>query len=306
MSFEERAESMDLVNLGAGCFLYSDRYGEVIYRKLITMKGPGYDLLDDFELPYLALFIKKEGSDQFRFVGLLSDLYKFVGNDILNQQIRDSISETRNPILIERPFFSGNLAQMHNEIIIQHPSNVPQIGDIYPMLIVRNSYNGTRKAIVEFGICMSETNYLPRQGDLSGNPNDWNWTGFGFRTKLGTISQVHIESSRAEVSAAVGNYISVFSQNIVSLIEDNFNSSLPEDDVLRILDLIEEVGKKRRERVSVMLEELTNQSPVTSNWNMFLAITRFSSSERNLNAKVLLEDIAERVLIVPNQMVAFL
>lgn len=305
MSFEERAESMDLVNLGAGCFLYSDRYGEVIYRKLITMNGPGHDFLDDFELPYLALFIKEEGSNQFRFVGMLSDLYKFVGNDILNQQIRDSISETGNPILIERPFFSGNLAQMHNEIIIQHPLNVPQVGDIFPTLIVRNSYNGTRKAIVEFGICMSETNYLP-QGNLSGNPSDWSWTGFGFRTKLGTISQVHIESSRAEVSTAVGNYISVFSQNIVSLIEDNFNGSLPEDDVLRILDLIEEVGKKRREKISAMLEELTSQSPVTSNWNMFLAITRFSSSERNLNAKVLLEDIAERVLIVPNQMVAFL
>jgi len=300
MSFEERAQVMGLSNLGGGCFYYIDRYGEVVYRILTTMSSSNFSEelsflndLNNFRVPYLALFTRKRRDVHFKLVAILSDLYKFIGNDTLNQQIRDSVAETGNPILVELPVFSSNFTQMYNMITIQHPSNVPRVGDIFPTLIVRNSYNGTRRATIEFGLSMSEVDGLSTR-----------WVGFGFRTKLGTIFQVHVDSSKTFISTAVGVYVSTFSQNIVSLVEDNFNNSLSEDDVLRVLDLVEEIGKRRREGISSILEELSGSSATTSSWNMFLAITRFSSREKNLNAKVLLENIAERVLIVPNQMIS--
>jgi len=301
MSFEERAHIMGLNNLGDGCFYYTDRYGEVIYRTLVTRTGSQtdfsdeFEVLDNFEVPYLALFTRKQGDQRFKLVGILSDLYKFIGNDALNQKIRDPINETGNLILTEQPVFSSNFTQMYNMIVIQNASNVPRVGDVFPTIIIRNSYNGTKRAFIDFGISMLEVDSLSTR-----------WIGFGFRTKLGNISQVHIDSSTTLVSTAVGNYVSVFSQNILLLVESNFNNLLSEDDVLRVLDLVEEIGKKRREGISSILEELSSDSPTKSSWNMFLAITKFSSREKNLNAKVLLENIAERVLIVPAQMMSFI
>lgn len=292
MSFEERAGSMGLVSLGSGCFHYADRYGGVVYRSLITKNETG--ILDNVEVPWLALFTRgPEPGEEFCHTGrILSDKYKFVGNDVVNQQIRDSIQESGSPVLTERTSFSPYRTQMYNEIIIRNVSNVPQAGDVYPQLVVRNSYNGSMAARVEFGICMAEEREDFRH-----------WTGFGFRTKLGTVKQIHIERSRTTISPTVGEYIASFSQNIVSLIEQNFNNILTEDDMLRTLDLVEIVGKKRRVAISQLLSELTNntQSGVSS-WNLFLAITRFSSLEKNLNAKVMLENVAERVLVVPEQM----
>ncbi len=288
MSFEERAESMGLASLGSGCFHYVDRYGEVVYRSLVTKNGA--ELLDNVEVPWLALFTKgPEPGEAFCHTGrILSDKYKFVGNDVVNQQIRNSIRESGSPVLTERSLFSPYRTQMYNEIIIQNVSNVPQAGDIYPQLIVRNSYNGSMAARVEFGICMAET-----QSDFS------HWTGFGFRTKLGTIKQIHSENSHTTISSVTGTYLSTFAENIVSLVEQNFNNVLTEDDMLRTLELVENVGRKRRDKISAAFESTQGR---VSSWSLFLAITRFSSIERNLNAKILLENIAESVLVVPHQM----
>lgn len=288
MSFEERAESMGLANLGGGCFHYADRYGEVVYRSLVT-KGE-MELLNNVEVPWLALFTKgPDPGEAFCHTGnILSDKYKFVGNDAINKQIRDSIQEYGSPVLTERTSLSFYKTQMYNEIIIQNASNIPQVGDVYPLLVVRNSYNGSMATRVEFGICMDET-----QEDFS------HWTGFGFRTKLGIIKQIHVEKSPTNQFPIIGNYISSFNQNIVSIVEQNFNNLLTEDDMLRTLDLVENVGRRRRDKILNNLERAQGR---VSSWNLFLAITRFSSIERNLNAKVLLENIAESVLVVPYQM----
>ena len=39
---------------------------------------------------------------------------------------------------------------------------------------------------------------------------------------------------------------------------------------------------------------------------MFLAITKYSTIEKNLNVKTMLENIAESVLVIPAQMLALL
>jgi hypothetical protein len=68
------------------------------------------------------------------------------------------------------------------------------------------------------------------------------------------------------------------------------------------LDLVENVGKKRREEVSTFLSDLTKNGQSISAWHMFLAIAKFSSVEENLNVKTLMENICERVLVLPVKM----
>lgn len=293
MSFEERFETMGLSNMGNECYHYSDRYGEVVYRKLETKGGSG--IADDFSVPYLALFTKNENNNEFQYCGIVSDSYKFVGNDVINSQIRESIREVGVPILREKCFITPRLTHMYNEIIIEHATNVVEQGDIYPQIIIKNSYDGTGATNIAFGICMQDS----YGRDI----------GFGFREKISNMNQIHITNSETTLSAAVGGYITAFSENIVELIQSSFNNHLTEDEVLSTLDLVEKVGKKRRDAVSSILEELnenqgTNgiQSWEMSAFNLFLAITRFSSLEKNLNAKVMLESIAERCLTVPSQM----
>jgi hypothetical protein len=76
--------------------------------------------------------------------------------------------------------------------------------------------------------------------------------------------------------------------------------------MMKVLDMIEKLsGKKRREAITAAIVE--DQGDGIENWSMnswqlFHSITRFSTLENNLNAKRILEDIAERVLIVPAQM----
>ncbi len=278
MSFEERFENMELTDMGNGCYHYSDSYGEIVYRKLKTNGGTG--IADNEDVPYLALYTKNENMDEFQYCGIVSDSYKFVGNDKINNQIRASINEIGKPILKEKCFVNSKLTNMYNEIIIEHALNIPERGTIYPQIIIKNSYDGTGSTNIAFGLHIQE--------------ND---IGFGFREKIGNMNQIHISSSSTNLSTAVGGYITAFSENIIELIQSSFNNHLSEDEIMSTLNLIEEIGKKRRESISTLLED------GTSMWQMFLAITRFSSLEKNLNAKIMLESVAERCLIVPAQMI---
>jgi len=294
MSFSERHEDMGLLDLGNSCYHYADRYGEVVYRQVKTMPG-GIEGTNDNNIPAMALFTKGIAPEsEFNYCGIVSDEYKFMGHDDLNDQIRQSITDIGSPILRENNFMSLDLTKMHNEIVISNVHNIPEQGDVYPQIIIRNTYDGSGKADIAFGICMD-------QGRLG-------MVSFGFRQKISSMKQIHIANSTTRLTAAVGGYVNTFAQNITELIRTSFNNHLSEEEMLSVLDLVENVGKKRREGISNILESLTNrseqgiQSWSTSAWNLFLAITRFSAVEKNLNAKLMLESVAERVLTVPPQM----
>jgi hypothetical protein len=68
------------------------------------------------------------------------------------------------------------------------------------------------------------------------------------------------------------------------------------------------MGKKRREAVSTLLQEMLpdvvegQPIPLPSAWQVFLAIVRYSSFEPNLNVKRLMENAAEAVLVIPPRM----
>lgn len=282
MSFEERALKAGLTIDRPGCFTYSDKFSCIRYKQLQTIDGE--------HIPYLAIFTKgpDDSEDLYGYRSYVSDAYQFIGNEAVNGKIRDSIAEIGTPIFNEHTFMHYPFTEMYNEILVQNAANVSKVGDVYPQLVVRNSYNGVRAASVVFGI------------NVRGNQS----FGFGFR-QFGLIRQVHLDKSKSVLSAAVGDYINVFSQSIVSLIEDNFNNELTEDDIMKTLDLVEKIGKKRRIEVSTTLEEVTKDAKVTS-WDLFHVICRYSSIENNLNVKVLLENVAESVLVVPMKMMTVL
>lgn len=284
MAFRDRALDMGLTVHSEGVYQYIDRHSSVMYQELKTNTN--------FSVPLLGVFTRRtprenEDAEQWAYVGYVSDGYQFVGNDAVLSSIRDSISEVGSPIFTEHTFMNEFYTMMLNEMLIQNVTNHPEVGDIYPNIIVTNSYNGSRAVRITFGISISES---------EGNPR----VGFGFQT-FGQMRQVHYQHSRSRMSTAVGAYIDIFSQNIISLIEENFNQRVSEENMLAVLDVIENsVGKRRRNSLSMYLEEIGADN-ITS-WNLFHSICRFSSIEKNLNARILMEDVAESVLTIPSQM----
>jgi hypothetical protein len=284
--FAQRAQEMGLnINRAyKGLYSYEDQYGEVIYRQLFTLSEPGNPTekenpTDNLEIPYLGIYVRPPGAADYTYAGFISNAYKFVGNDALCSPLRVSIQNTGTPIVRENTFFSEGYARFRNEIIIQSSVNAPVVGDVMPVMIIKNSYNGNKAASLSFGLAtMDRTDYLT----------------FGFR--LGSMRMVHIESSQTTLSTAVTDYVQTFRENIAQLIGDSMNKRLTAEEMLATLDLVEGLGKKRRQIISESLPET-----VTA-WGMFMAIVRYSSFEANLNVKSMLENIAQSVLVIPAQM----
>jgi len=297
--FSVRAEVMglDVANSYKGLFKYEDRYGEVVYRELKSLSDHilhNSHPTDGMDTPLIGIFTKGPEEEEYKYAGYVSEFYKFIGNDTINQRIRTAIQSIGMPILEENTILWNSFCRMRNEIILQSSHSIPQVGDVLPVMIVNNSYNGTRAASLGFGISIDNV------GSQIGR------TIFGF--SLGEMRQVHVESSTTQLSSAVGSYIQVFHDNITDMITSSFNSRLNEDEMLSVLDIIEGIGKNRKEKISSILAEL-NPQPETdgppalpSAWQVFLAIARYSSLEPNLNSKRLLENAAESVLVIPARM----
>jgi hypothetical protein len=292
-SFAERASDMGLeANPIKGLYSYADRYGEVVYRELFTRLFNNSDSTlfhptDGQQAPMIAIFTKAPEWTDYQYAGYVSNLYKFIGNDVLNQRIRDAILSVGMPIMTENTIMTYDNTRMRNEIIIQNGQQVANAGDVLPVMIVNNSYNGTRAASVAFGISMAYAR---------------NRVTFGF--SLGELRQVHIASSSTSVTSAVNSYMEAFTTGIADMITQSFSSTLNETEMLAVLDVIEGFGKKRREAVSTLLDEIQRESgnQLPTAWQMFLAIVRYSSFEPNLNTKRLMENAAESVLVIPQRM----
>ncbi len=282
--FNENYLEMGLALSEPGVYHYQDSFGEVFYKELKTIDG--------VEVPFMGLYTRANARpnhevEEPKYVCIVSNNYQFTGNDVLNNKIREMISEIRSPIFREYSIIPATLDYMYHEMVIQNVSNVPSVGDVYPEVIITNSYNGRRAITISFGFVVLEG----EEKSIS----------FGFRNKLSSIRQVHVTSARSTVSAAVGNYVQAFSQNALSLIESNFNTTVTDDDLLKMLDMVEKVGKKRRLDVSNYLSSVMVEGEVLSTWKLFNAICKFSTLEKNINAKLVMEDIAERVLVIPVQ-----
>jgi hypothetical protein len=272
---------MGLRDEGNECFRYDDSVGSVVYKHLQSK-----DLKD---VPIYGVFTKPPVENtEFQYTGYVSELYQFEGNEVMNQRIRNSILEIGSPIFREYIFLNMFRTRMTNEIIIQHPTNLEKVGDIYPEILVKNTYDGSGAREFLFGITVLQENSR--------------MFGFGFKNKIGSFRQVHNINSRTSFSTPISNYLQFFTGNIVNIIEENFRTTVTQDHLLSVFDMIESVGKKRRVEISNYVADLSKETGgTTTAWNLFLAITCFSTLEKNVNIKSLLDDIAESVLVIPVQ-----
>jgi len=297
IKFEDRATEMGLTcNVEKGIYSYMDTHGRIMYRTNQTKFIPSIEdpptETDGFQIPYLSLFTKRNGDDNhWQYCGIVSNIYKFVGNEVLNDRVRQSILGIGLPIIRENTIISYDLSRMRNEIVIQNGVNNLQYGDILPVMIINNSYDGSKAQSIQFGLSM--------------NYND---EVLSFAFKLGEMKQIHITGAATTLSSDVGEYMEVFTGNILDMINASFNHRLTEEQLFMTLDVVGEIGKKRREGVSKLLTELAPEvpdgatPPLPTAWQVFLAVTRYSSFEPNLNAKSLLENAAESVLVIPVRM----
>ncbi|MHA1802258.1 MAG: hypothetical protein ACTSWJ_11020 [Candidatus Heimdallarchaeaceae archaeon] len=290
--FKERAADMglDVTMEYKGLYRYFDRYSEVIYRQFSTICDCNPDesahATDDLEMPYLGVFIRPQDAEDFKYCGFISNFYQFVGNDILNQTVRDGIASIEQPIFEEVSYFSGKHERMRNEIVIQSPVSPGEVGDVYPLIITHNGYNGTRSAGLSFGIGTRGPGALT------------------FSFNLGQIRMIHVASASTNMAAPLNEYVQTFPTNITELISQNFETPLQEEDFIQTLDFIEELGGRRRKNsiVTNMHSQGVEAGRLPSAWQMFVAITRYTTLEPNLNMRKLLENIAERVLVIPTRM----
>ena len=283
MSFRERAQTMGFTEITEHSYFYQDRFSKVVYKELQPKDLEG-------EVPSLAIFTaKNEG--QYDFAGMVSELYNFVGNENVVAAITERINATGSAIFNEIIAMNDpKFTSLCMDIVIQNQNNIPEVGDVYPIVNIANSYDGTKAAGISFGLALYENDRASVHS-------------ISFRNTLGTYRQVHTVYSSTSLSYAIGNYINSVHQNISELVSENMNNQIDDTTLLSTLDLVEKIGKKKRTEISEYLKVLTNQARPITSWDLFLAITKFSTIEKNLNARVLLENIVEKMMIIPTQMI---
>jgi len=298
--FSERAQTMglDVSCAHKGLFSYEDRYSKIAYRSLISAEVYSEDEYqrhptDGLPSPIIGIWTAAPDNDEYVYAGYVSQMYKFVGNASLTDRVRESLLGIGSPVLTINTFTDAYLTSMREEIILQSSLSSQQIGDIHPVMIIGNSYNGERSASVGFGIAVDG-------GETIGN------TVFCF--SLGEMKMIHVESSNTTLTSGINQYLEVFNNNIVEMIDTTFQTQLTQEQMFATLDIIEKYGKRRVAKITDILTTLQpapvegQPPPLPSAWNVFLAITRYCALEPNLNIKRLLENIAESVLIVPTRM----
>ena len=275
--FEDRFAEMGLRQSPAGVYNYSDKFGRVQYKRLLTVEKEDIPYLGIFTLPVHSTYITPS------FIGTVSEMYQFVGHETINEKIRSMISDAQTPIFYEDPHMSPDIAEMMNSITINNSKTIPTWGDIFPQLVVVNSYNGHKAVTVSFGFSMHS------RGERY---------NIALRNKLGTLRQIHLLSSKSKLVSAVSQFVQIFNNNIINTIEANFNNVVSEEDFLNVLDMVEQIGKKKRETLSAYISESVGATRMNS-WNLFNVLCKFSTIEKHINTRVLLENIAEKVLVLP-------
>jgi len=275
--FEDKFAEMGLRQIPFGVYTYEDKFGKVQYKKLQTIEGEPIPYLGIFTLSVTSPYVTPD------FIGTVSEMYQFVGHETINEKIREMVTEAQTAIFHEDPHMSPDIAEMMNSITINNSKTVPTWGDIFPQLVVVNSYNGHKAVTVSFGFSMNS------RGERY---------NIALRNKLGTLRQIHLLSSKSKLVSAVSQFVQIFNDNIINTIEANFNNVVSEEDFLNVLDMVEQIGKKKRETLSAYISESVGATGMNS-WNLFNVLCKFSTMEKHINTRVLLENIAEKVLVLP-------
>ena len=291
MSFIETAQTMGLVDVGNNGFHYADQYSEVLYRELKTTGvEENVDMMSSIPIPNIGLFTRKISTDSWKFHGVLSDKYKFEGNSSIISSIRNAINDAGTSIVTENTVMNCELTQIRSSLVLQNPQDIGEIGDVYPQVTIENSYNGSAAKRVLFGIHVMQSSRL-------GHAFSFNFKSFG------NMRQIHHQAHDTTMSSPIGNYVQSFGSDIVDIFRMSCEKQLNEGDVMSVLDNIEKIGTSPRKAISTLVSEDSNgQFQSVSAWNMFLAIVKYSNFTTSLNTVRLLENVAERVLVIPSRM----
>lgn len=313
--FEENAAVMglDCSHANQGFYSYNDRFGDVVYRTLVTQSAPTHELsctlesladleedsedtgdvasheTDGFTAPHIAIFTKKPNWDKFRYCRCISHVYKFQGHDVVTEQIKTSLrglSEGVDDGMLydEETLLSPDMCVLRNYVTIMNREHPYAAGNVHPTLIIGNSYDGSRAATLQFG--------------LSIRGEDGYRSNFAF--ELGKMRMVHSQYSTTLLSYGIGTYLGGFAGSIDELIRINMADELNEDNIYAVLEGIDKLSEKKRDGLQEFLDEVRADGTLT-NWQFFLAITRYSCFQQNLNLKKLLENVAESILVLPQQ-----
>lgn len=293
VDFKERIIQMGLRDIGHDCFEYLDSTGGVVYKHLQSKDTLGVPLdgicHDSFDVPIYGVFTKPPVENiPYSYVGYVSNLYQFEGNEVMNDSIRSSILQVGPMIFREYLYLNALRTRMSNDILIRNPSNIPRVGDVFPHVTVKNTYDGSGAREYSFGFSI-----------FAGTDRNF---GFTFQNKLGKVRQVHNANALTTASSSIENYTTIFSQNITEIITANINTEINEEHLLNVFSMLEDIGKKKRSDVSSYLEEAIKETNGRINgWTLFSAICHFSTIEKNINIRSLLNNIAEKVLVIPIQ-----
>lgn len=266
-------------------FAYTDMYSKLMYKEAETIG-------DKDELPILAIYTSKPSADEFHYQGLVSHIYQFYGNESVISSIIEGVRSSNNSAqILENPILNARLTAMSNELVISNAAQSINDQDICPLISIFNSYDGNYLINIGFGLgIMSE-------GSIANT--------ISFRNTLGTYRQVHVKGSKAHLYSTINEGVDLISNNIQTIMETNFSRPLTEELMLSTLGVIEDVGKRRRESIESTIKELQKDNHTLTVWDLFLAITKFSCNERNINAKLILESVVERLLVLPTDMINF-
>lgn len=320
--FEDKAAEMglDCSHANQGLYSYSDRFGTVVYRTLVTQSAPTHNLscslenladlveddqteeefsheTDGFTAPHIAIFTKKPTWKKFRYCRCISHVYKFQGHDTVTERVKNSLRGLSegvedNILYGEEPYLSPDMCVFRDYITIMNRDHPYEDGNLHPTLIVGNSYDGSRAATVQFGLSVRNAN-----NNANNNAN--------FAFELGKMRMIHSQNSITTITYGIGNYIGAFTEGIEDLVAQNMEMELTEDNIFATLEAIDKLSEKKRNALQEFLDEVREDGTLT-NWQLFLAIIRYSCLQTNLNMKKLIENVAESILILPQQMIDML
>jgi hypothetical protein len=302
---------LDCSRANQGLYSYRDRFGKVVYRTLATQSAPTHDLscslenladleaepdetesheTDGFIAPHIAIFTKKPGWEKFRYCRCISHVYKFQGHDMVTEKVKNSLRSLAvgvedNVLYDEESHMSPDMCVFRNYITIMNMEHPTEVGNVHPTLIVGNSYDGSRAATVQFGLSVRGEGYK---------------SNFAFT--LGTMRMIHSQYSSTILRYGINSYVGSFAGSIDEVITSNMGVELNEDSIYAVLEAIERLTEKKRNALQEFLDEVRNNGTLT-NWQFFLAIIRYSCLQSNLNLKKLLENVAESILVLPQQMI---
>lgn len=266
------------LNYENNSYTYSDRYSHVCYKQLETVH-------EKETVPVLGIYTKLNEADPFKFVGTTSYNYLFVGNSKIVDSIISAISSSNMGISEQVHRFNSRLTWFVTRIVLTNYSTVRNIGDVYPCIDICNSYDGSKIATLSFGVTLNDNkNYM------------------SFRQTLGAYSQKHIQGSKTRLINVIGGQIENINNNIESFVLSNTTNVITTETIVKTLDLVKTMGKRRYDAIHKYIAELISSNRAISSWDMFLAISKYTATERNLNARMLLENLIESVVIVPSEM----